>query len=131
MTNKRKAISAYEESEKQQISDTLDPDILVQKLFDKACLLLLSSINSLEESNKDTFQRSCLHALQIVLSLRFVLRTTEGDDLSKSLFETYTSIAASLFRAKEQEDPVALNKIYAAMNELREAWGAVMERKLS
>ena len=58
--------------------------------------------------------------------MRFVLKTEDGDELSKSLFDTYTAIAASLFKAKENKDSVALSKIYEALSELREAWSLLL-----
>ena len=122
MSKKQRGLKAYGDVRDQQVKQTTDPQQLIKLLFDKACVLVRASTESLEQEDHESFQKSCLHALQIVLSLRFVLKTEDGDELSKSLFETYTSIAASLFKAKENKDRLALSKIYEALNELREAW---------
>ena len=122
MSKKHKGMKAYGEVRDQQIKQTSNPEMLIKLLFDKACVLVRASTESLEREDTESFQKSCLHALQIVLSLRFVLKTEEGDELSKSLFDTYTAIAASLFKAKENKDSSALTKIYEALSELREAW---------
>jgi flagellin-specific chaperone FliS len=45
--------------------------------------------------------------------------------LSKNLFDTYTTIAASLKKAKEEKDAVSIATIYEALDELRLAWHAV------
>lgn len=127
MEFKAKGIGAYDSIERQKLSETKDPHVLIRMLFEKSCLLLRRSIDSLTGNNEESFRKSSLHALQIVLSLRFVLKTDEGDELSKSLFDTYTSIAASLFRAREQEDPESLKKIYDALDELRQAWVVLSE----
>ena len=94
-------------------------------LFDKACVLLTKAIKAFETQDDQTFHQSCLHALQIVLSLRFVLDTDSGDELSQSLFGTYTSIAASLKKAKDEKDIQAIKTIYEALDELRTAWHSV------
>ena len=64
--------SAYDDASNQQIIDTATPELLVLKLLEKGCVLLSSSLQSLEKSEHEPFQQSSLHALQIVLSLRFV-----------------------------------------------------------
>ena len=129
MSKKRRGLRAYGDVQDQQVRQTTDPQQLIKLLFDKACVLVRESMESLEREDNETFQKSCLHALQIVLSLRFVLKTEEGDELSKSLFETYTSIAASLFQAKENQDANALGKIYQAIDELRQAWTIMLSNR--
>ena len=126
MNKKRKISSTYGEVQKQEVLSTSDPRTLIKMLFDKACLLVRASTESLEREDNESFQKSCLHALQIVLSLRFVLKTEDGDELSRSLFDTYTAIAASLFKAKENKDGLALSRIYEALSELREAWSLLL-----
>ena len=129
MSRKDQGIRAYGDAQAQQVRETKSPEELIKLLFDKACLLVRASKESLAQGDYETFQNSCLHALQIVLSLRFVLKTEEGDELSKSLFDTYTSIAASLLKAKESQDVIALGKIYRALDELREAWTTILSNK--
>ena len=125
---KSDALESYKKVGKQELVNTRDPAILIKMLFDKACLLLRTSINSLSENQTDQFHKSSLHALQIIISLRFVLDTSANDQLSKSLFDTYTSIAASLFKAREDEDVIALSKIYEALDELRGAWAILLSK---
>lgn len=129
MSRMQRGLDAYGEVQNQQIKQISDPEQLIKLLFDKACVLVRASKESLEQKNDESFQKSCLHALQIVLSLRFVLKIEEGDTLSKSLFDTYTAIAASLYRAKENQDELALSKIYEALEELREAWGMLLSKE--
>ena len=122
MANKRKGLDEYSSVRDQQVKSLTNPKQLIKLLFDKACLLVRVSMESLENQDEESFQKSCLHALQIVLSLRFVLKVDDEDELAKSLFDTYTAIAASLFRARQERDKVSLAKIYEAMDELRQAW---------
>jgi flagellar biosynthetic protein FliS len=129
MSKKQRGIKAYGAARDEQVKQTTDPETLIKLLFDKACVLIRTSTESLDREDHESFQKSCLHALQIVLSLRFVLKTEDGDELSKSLFDTYTAIAASLFKAKENKDSVALSKIYEALNELRVAWAVLLSAK--
>ena len=123
---KRDGIQAYGQIKDQEVRQTTDPEQLIKLLFDKACTLLTASLDALNRHEEESFQKSSLHALQIVLSLRFVLKKEDGDELSKSLFDTYTAIAASLFKAKENKDSLALSKIYEALSELREAWALLL-----
>ena len=129
MSKKRRGLKAYGDVKDQEVKEITSPEKLVKLLFDKACLLMKASITSIEHEDRESFQKSCLHALQIVLSLRFVLKMEDDNELSKSLFDTYTSIAASLMRAKESEDVSALGKIYQALNELREAWTIMLSNQ--
>ena len=98
------------------------PEELVSRLFEKSCVLLQNSLTALESPDEEFFQQSSLHAIQILLSLRFVLDISKDDDFSMSLYETYTAIAASLIRGRKNKDKESLYKIYLALDELREAW---------
>ncbi|MFL6871539.1 MAG: flagellar protein FliS [Candidatus Azotimanducaceae bacterium] len=60
-----------------------------------------------------------------MLSLRFVLNAGSGSKLFASLFATYTTIAASLKKAKEEQDINSIETIYEALDELRTAWHSV------
>ena len=62
--------------------------------------------------------------MQIVIALRGVLDMENGGEVAQS-FTTYTSIAASLFKAKGDKDEESIEKLYTALSELREAWEAV------
>ena len=122
-----KAMHAYDNVEKQDVVSTRSATTLVTMLFDKACVLLTRAIKAFETQDDQAFHQSALHALQIVLSLRFVLDTESGSDLSQSLFATYTSIAASLKKAKDEKDIQAIETIYEALDELRTAWHSVAQ----
>ena len=124
---KSRPISAYHDASDQQIIDITKPELLVIKLLDKSCVLLSSSLRHLDKGRDEPFQQSSLHALQIVLSLRFVLDTTNGDPLAEDFYDTYTAIAASLLRAKNDKNQESLKKIYLALDELREAWQTLSE----
>ena len=125
VVKKNKALSAYNQTREQDIADTQSAEKLVTMLFDKACTLLARAVQSSETQDFEAFHQSTLHALQIVLSLRFVLDTDSASELSQSLFATYTTVAASLKKAKEEQDVQAIETIYAALDELRTAWHSV------
>ena len=127
MSKRAKGLSSYGQVQEQEIVRTRSASTLMAMLFDKACVLLKTAIQSLESKDDQAFHQSALHALQIVLSLRFVLDTESGTEMSKSLFATYTSIAASLKKAKDEKDIQAIEKIYEALDELRTAWHSVAQ----
>ena len=125
VVKKNKALSAYSAAQEQGVADTKSAEMLVIMLFDKACALLARAVQSSEAQDLETFHQSTLHALQIVLSLRFVLNAGSGSKLFASLFATYTTIAASLKKAKEEQDIKSIETIYEALDELRSAWHSV------
>ena len=85
MSKRAKGISSYGQVQEQEVARTTSASELVTMLFDKACALLKASTISLETGDNQTFHQSALHALQIVLSLRFVL-DTDGDRAIPELF---------------------------------------------
>ena len=125
MAKRAKGLSSYGQVREQAVASTTSATELMTMLFDKACVLLKTAIRALESDDDQAFHQSALHALQIVLSLRFVLDTDSGSELSESLFATYTTIAASLKKAKEEQDIKSIETIYEALDELRTAWHSV------
>ena len=126
MTMYRKsALEQYSSIDIETKTATYSPEQLISLLFDKGCLLIRQSVEALKTKDQDIFNDSTTHAMQIILSLRGVLNMEEGGDLAKSLYESYTAIAASLFKAKADEDIESLNTLYEALSELRDAWKIV------
>ena len=125
MAKKTKGLSSYGQVREQEVASTTSANELMTMLFDKACVLLKTAIRARESDDDQAFHQSALHALQIVLSLRFVLDTDSGGELSQSLFATYTTIAASLKKAKDEQDIKSIETIYEALDELRTAWHSV------
>ena len=125
MAKRAKGLSSYGQVREHEVASTTSATELMTMLFDKACVLLKTAIRSLESGDDQAFHQSALHALQIVLSLRFVLDTDSGGELSQSLFATYTTIAASLKKAKDEQDMKSIETIYEALDELRTAWHSV------
>ena len=125
MSTKKKGIGHYGSMRDYDVANTRSPVELMTMLFDKACVLLRTAMRATEKGEYQTFHQATLHALQIVLSLRFVLDTDSGSELSKSLFVTYTTIAASLKKANQEQDVAAIGTIYEALDELRNAWHSV------
>ena len=80
---------------------------------------------ALSRDDFESFDAATTHALQIVMALRGVLDMERGGEVAQSLYDTYTSIAASLFKTKSTKDAESLGKLYLAMSELREAWQQV------
>ena len=125
MLSSKKGIKSYDQSKELDLKGQASPEELIGLLFDKACMLLQKALHALSGDDRQSFHQSTLHALQIVLSLRFVLDTGSGSELSESLFATYTTIAASLKKAKEEQDIKSIETIYEALDELRTAWHSV------
>ena len=116
------ALSQYTNVDLETKTQIQDSHQLIALLFEKGCSLLRQSQESLKQDDFEGFAKTTSHAMQIVIGLRGVLDLDKGGDLAKQLYETYTSIAASLFKAIGNKDLVAIEKLYLAMSELKEGW---------
>ena len=125
MSNRRKGIGNYGAIREHDVLQTTSAVDRMTMLFDKACVLLKAAMQAMEAGDDQAFHQAALHALQIVLSLRFVLDTDSGSEISESLFATYTTIAASLKKANQEKDIESIATIYEALDELRNAWHSV------
>ena len=101
------------------------PASLMAKLMNKACSLLADAALSLQKNDAESFQNTTLHASQIILSLRCLLDYRSNKHLSAEMFLTYTMIATSLRKAREEQDLKAITAINRALNELQTAWHSV------
>jgi len=63
--------------------------------------------------------------MQIVIGLREILDLENGGDLAAQLYETYTAIGLSLSKARTDQDLESIEKLYTALNELREGWETI------
>jgi flagellar protein FliS len=122
---RKSALAEYSNIDVETKTESQSPAQLISMLFDKACVLLRQANENLAHSDGEAFDKATTHAMQIVIALRGVLDMENGGDVAQSLYETYTSIAASLFKAKSDKDGESIEKLYLALSELREAWQTV------
>ena len=123
--SRKSALAQYSNIDVEAKAASESPTQLISLLFDKACVLLRQGSESLIRDDFEAFDKSTTHALQIATALRGVLDMEKGGEVAQSLYDTYTSIAASLFKTKSTKDAESLGKLYLAMSELREAWQQV------
>ena len=119
------ALENYNSTNLRDRTSERSPEELIALLFDTACANVKKSQNALAEGELQMFHDASGKAVQIVLGLREVLDMEQGGELAQRLADTYTSIAASLFKAKREKDDAGLGKIYQALAELRSAWETV------
>ena len=119
---RKSALVEYSNIDVETKTSTQNPKELITMLFDKACVLLRQSQVQFEKGHNEGFLDSTNHAMQIVLGLRGVLDLENGGALAAQLYETYTAISASLFKARSDGDAEAIAKLYLAMTELKEGW---------
>lgn len=122
---RKSALAEYSNIDVETKTESQSPAQLVTMLFDKACVLLRQANENLTHDEPEAFDNATTHAMQIVIALRGVLDMDKGGDVAQSLYDTYTSIAASLYKAKSERDGASIEKLYVAMSELREAWQTV------
>ena len=48
-----------------------------------------------------------------------------GGEVAHTLYDSYTSISASLFKARNELDVDAVEKLYTALTELKDGWASV------
>ena len=122
---RKSALAEYSNIDVETKTESQSPAQLVTMLFDKACVLLRQANENLARDEPEAFDKATTHAMQIVIALRGVLDMDKGGAVAQSLYDTYTSIAASLYKAKSDRDGASIEKLYVAMSELREAWQTV------
>ena len=122
---RKSALASYSDIDVETMTESQSPAQLILMLFDKACVLLRQANENLTHEEVEAFDKATTHAMQIIIALRGVLDMEQGGEVAQSLYDTYTSIAASLFKAKNDKDGESILKLYTAMSELREAWQTV------
>ena len=101
---RKSALAEYSNIDVETKTESQSPAQLITMLFDKACVLLRQANENLAHSESEAFDKATTHAMQIVIALRGVLDMENGGEVAQSLYDTYTSIAASLFKAKNDRD---------------------------
>ena len=119
------ALDSYSKVDVETKTAVQNPHHLISLLFEKGCVLLRQSTEQLKRDDSDGFYKSTSHAMQIVVGLRGILDIENGGDLAAQLYETYTAIGLSLSKARNDKDLVAIEKLYTALNELRDGWEAI------
>ena len=100
---RKSALASYSDIDVETKTESQSPAQLVLMLFDKACVLLRQANENLAHEEVEAFDKATTHAMQIVIALRGVLDMEQGGEVAQSLYDTYTSIAASLFKAKSEK----------------------------
>jgi flagellar biosynthetic protein FliS len=113
-----------------------EPVALIVLLFEKVATLLrrttmlpITEVEQLplEEKLKvlEDFNLSISSALQILIALRELIDVENGGSLAIQLKDTYSSISKALWQASKDKDIGALEKLLAAIEELKGAWVTV------
>ena len=119
------ALGNYSSVDFETKTSVQDPYRLISLLFEKGCVLLRQAEEQLKRDDSEGFFASTSHAMQIVLGLREILDLENGGDLAAQLYETYTAIGLSLSKARTDQDLESIEKLYTALNELREGWETI------
>ncbi len=122
---RRSALAQYSNVDVETKASSQDPHQLIQMLFDKACVLMRQANEHIKRGDTESCQSATNHTMQIVLGLRGILDMENGGEVAKTLYDSYTSISASLFKARNELDSVSAEKLYSALSELREGWASV------
>ena len=119
------ALESYSRVDIETKTSIDNPHHMISLLFEKGCMLLRQSTEQLKKHDSEGFFASTSHAMQIVIGLREILDIENGGDLAAQLYETYTAIGLSLSKARTDQDFESIEKLYTALNELREGWETI------
>lgn len=119
------ALESYSRVDVETKTSIDNPHHMISLLFEKGCVLLRQSTEQLKRDDSEGFFASTSHAMQIVIGLREILDVKNGGDLASQLYETYTAIGLSLSKARTDQDLESIEKLYTALNELREGWETI------
>ena len=119
------ALESYSRVDVETKTSIDNPHHMISLLFEKGCVLLRQTTEQLKRDDSEGFFASTSHAMQIVIGLREILDVKNGGDLAAQLYETYTAIGLSLSKARTDQDLESIEKLYTALNELREGWETI------
>ena len=119
------ALGNYSSVDFETKTSVQDPYHLISLLFEKGCVLLRQAEEQLKKHDSEGFFASTSHAMQFVIGLREILDLENGGDLAAQLYETYTAIGLSLSKARTDQDLESIEKLYTALNELRDGWETI------
>ena len=122
------ALRAYSKVDLSSEVERRTPEELISLLFEKASTRLLEASLALKQEELQRFHDSSTHALQVVLGLRGVLDLEKGGVVATQLFDTYSAIAQAIFKAKISKNEGEIEKLYAAINELRDGWDTLQAK---
>ena len=122
------ALRAYSKVDLSSEVERRTPEELISLLFEKASSRLLEASLALKHGELQRFHDSSTHAMQVVLGLRGVLDLEQGGTVATQLFDTYSAIAQAIFKAKVSKNEGVIEKLYAAINELRDGWDTLQAK---
>lgn len=122
------ALRAYSKVDLSSEVERRTPEELISLLFEKASSRLLEASLALKHGELQRFHDSSTHAMQVVLGLRGVLDLEQGGMVATQLFDTYSAIAQAIFKAKISKNEGEIEKLYAAINELKDGWDTLQAK---
>lgn len=122
------ALRAYNKVDLSSEVERRTPEELISLLFEKASSRLLEASLALKHGELQRFHDSSTHAMQVVLGLRGVLDLEQGGMVATQLFDTYSAIAQAIFKAKISKNEGEIEKLYAAINELKDGWDTLQAK---
>ena len=122
------ALRAYSKVDLSSEVERRTPEELISLLFEKASSRLLEASLALKHGELQRFHDSSTHAMQVVLGLRGVLDLEQGGTVATQLFDTYSAIAQAIFKAKVSKNEGVIEKLYAAINELKDGWDTLQAK---
>ena len=122
------ALRAYSKVDLSSEVERRTPEELISLLFEKASSRLLEASLALKQGELQRFHDSSTHAMQVVLGLRGVLDLDQGGVVATQLFDTYSAIAQAIFKAKISKNEGEIEKLYAAINELKDGWDTLQAK---
>ena len=128
----RNVAAAYAKVDLESKVTAADPHQLILMLFDGAIMSIGLAENAMRASQIAVKGLQITKAIRIVEDgLRASLDSSQGGELAKSLDGLYGYISAKLLFANAKNDLAALAEVKGLLAELRGAWAAIRENKVT
>lgn len=128
----RGAAAAYAKVDLESKVASTDPHGLILMLYDGAILSIGMAESAMQSRNIAVKSAQISKAMRIIQEgLRASLDVKQGGDLGASLDGLYAYMSSKLLFANAKNDLVALGEVRTLLLELRGAWAAIRENKVT
>lgn len=128
----RSAAAAYAKVDLESKVASADPHGLILMLYDGAIMSVGLAESALQSRNIAVKSAQISKAIRIIHEgLRASLDVKQGGDLGASLDGLYVYMSSKLLFANAKNDAAALGEVRSLLLELRGAWAAIRENKVT
>ncbi len=121
----QKALSSYKETQVM----TSDPLKLVVLLYDEGIRYLKEAIEAYKQKDYERKSERLIYGMEVISELLASLDLEKGGDIAKRLQAIYTFMLQELLLADAEESIERIEKIIKMLEELRDTWKELQNKK--